>query len=104
MPGIKLNRKNVFLFAGCWMVFWIFGGFSRPENTLSATPGTFDSSVSEVWSYCFTMYLAGALSLSLVEHRIGQVEPVSIRVVYVLAGAGLMTGGLLWWYAARSAF
>jgi hypothetical protein len=50
------------------------------------------------------MYLAGALSLSMVEHRIGQVEPVSIRVVYVLAGAGLMTGGLLWWYAARSAF
>lgn len=104
VPRIKLSRRNVFLFAACWLVFWILGGFSWPENTLGATQSAHDSAVSEAWSYCIYLYLAGAVSLSLVEHKIGEIEPVSIRVVYALAGAGLMAGGLLWWYAAKSAF
>lgn len=103
-PGVRLGRKNLFLFAGCLLVFWILGGFSWPDNTMGAPRQAFDSNLSEAWSYCFLMYLAGAVSLSLVDHRIGLVEPVSIRIVYVLAGTGLMAGALLWWYAARSAF
>lgn len=104
VPTIKLSRKNVFLFAACWLAFWNLGGFSWPESTSGMARSAHDSAVSEAWSHCFFLYLAGAVSLSLVEHRIGLIEPVSIRVVYALAGAGLMAGGLLWWYAAKSAF
>jgi len=102
VPRIELTTEGIVRITGCWAVFWILGGFSWPDNTPLFVRESHDYHLLVGWLSSFIMYLFGSISFSLVEHRIGVVVPVSIKILYVLAGLGLMAGSLVWWHIVKS--
>jgi hypothetical protein len=102
MLRIETTPKALLRFTGCWAVFWILGGFSWPENTPLFAAESHDYHLLLGWICSFVMYLFGSICFSLVRHKVGMVEPVSMRIFYILAGLGLMAGGLAWWHIVKS--
>ena len=45
---------------------------------------------------CILMFVAGAVSISIVAHWVGNVESSNIRILYVIARILLMAVALVW--------
>ena len=102
-PRIRLSKGNVIIFTVAWAVYWALGGFSFPDKKAGVPDSVYFDSVSEVWLYSTAMYVLGSVSLGLVEHKVGFLVPVSIRVAYIAFGLLLMAGGIIWWNEFKAA-
>ena len=89
------------LLVGLLAVFWFLGGFEFPVPSENST---FDPSrLSKAWMATVLLFVAGAISASLIDHWAGNVEPSNIRSAYIVLGVLLMGGGLLWQNSLRAA-
>ncbi|HEY1049111.1 MAG TPA: hypothetical protein VGE39_05125 [Prosthecobacter sp.] len=79
---------------------WL-GGFTPPE----IPPGGIHqpSAVRKAWSYCMLLFVAGAVSVSLVEHTVGHMDPTNLRPAYVLLGVVLMAASITWLRSLKQA-
>lgn len=66
----------------CVLVFYYAGGFSLPANA--------------EWIRTSIVFLLGMVAVSVIDHRIGLMEPVNIRWIYLILGVALMSVSL-WW-------
>ena len=74
--------------------FAVFGGFQAPEvpkDGFHSAP-----QVRKAWSYCVVLFVAGAVSATLIDHTVGYMPPMSLRPGYILLGAVLMFAGGFW--------
>lgn len=79
----------------------LFIGFSPPE--VSADSGLNPRQVTKAWTYCMLLYLTGAVSASVVDHFVGNLDRSNLRLLYILLGAALMLGSSLWLRGLRTA-
>lgn len=79
--------------------FSLWGGFKAPE----VPPNSFhqQSRVNKGWGYCVLLFVVGAVSVSLVEHRVGLMDPTNLRPAYVLLGVVMMLAGVIWLRALK---
>lgn len=85
----------------CLAVFAWLGGFSRPEI---ADPSLMrPARVAKAWTYCILLFCMGAASVSIVDHFVGTMDRSNIRLVYIVIGAALMIGAVLWLRGLRAA-
>jgi hypothetical protein len=96
----NFSFTRLLLLAALIALFAWLGGFSQPSVGRN---GPFDSHrVSKAWNYCVLMFLAGAVSVSIVDHYVvGALDRTNLRLVYVLLGVVLMAGGLLWLHSLQ---
>lgn len=81
------------------LLFWLFGGFSIPAV---AAGGYADSHrIAKAWGYCVVMFVAGAGSVSIVDHYVGNIDRSSIRGLYIVLGVLLMVGSGIWIWVLR---
>lgn len=66
----------------CVMAYYLGGAFTLPADG--------------EWIRTSLVFGLGAIAVSLIDHRIGLMEPVNIRWIYMLLGLVLM-GVSLWW-------
>ena len=85
----------------CLAVFYFLGGFSAPQ--VSADGYHHSGPVGEAWIRCVMMFVAGAVAVSVVDHRVGLMDPTNLRILYVLLGLLLMGGAALWLNALKQA-
>ncbi len=76
--------------------FAALGGFTLPQISEDREVFHSPARVQKAWSYCVLMFVAGAISASLVDHTIGNLDPTNLRTAYILLGAGLMIAGYFW--------
>ncbi|MFT4550217.1 MAG: H+/Cl- antiporter ClcA [Verrucomicrobiales bacterium] len=88
-------------FVVCVAIFWILGGFEPLGSGLSED---FQPHVKmqKAWIYCIVAFLTGAVCVSFIEHKIGHVDPVNLRVAYIIFGVALMLLGILWHHSLVS--
>jgi hypothetical protein len=60
------------------------------------------SRTMKAWLYCTALFVVGAGMATVVEHRVGDLDPVSLRPMYILIGVLAMAGAGFWWYSARA--
>ena len=72
------------------MVFYFAGGFSVPE-------------INAAWYRTAIVFGVGAIAVSLIDHRIGLMEPTNIRWLYVIVGVALMAISTWWIQALKTA-
>lgn len=83
------------LLAVCLGLFAMAGGFFPPESHLGLEG--VPARAGRSWLICVAMFVAGAVSATLVDHQIGMMPPTSLRPVYVVGGILLM-GASAGWY------
>lgn len=81
--------------------FALWGGFSKPELSTGSRYDT--ARVNRAWIYCIALVVVGAAAVSIVDHYTGIMEPVNLRLLYILLGIGLMAAGILWLRAMKQA-
>ena len=90
----NFSLPRLLLLAGLIGFFWWLGGFTEPH--LGAR-GDYDlHRVSKAWAYCMLLFLWGAGCVSIVDHYVGNIERMNIRLIYIVLGMTLMIGSLLW--------
>ena len=95
----NLSPARLALFVVLLGGFAAMGGFSGPE-----LPEQFRAVRShQVWTYCVTMFVAGATCVSLVDHSMGTLDRTNLRFLYILLGIGLMAGGGWWLHVVKTA-
>lgn len=93
--------RRLLLLATLLGAFVWLGGFTPPE----VRPGGIHqpSAVRKAWSYCVLLFVAGAASVSLVEHTVGHMDPTNLRPVHVLLGVVPMAASVLWLRSLKQA-
>lgn len=76
-----------------------WGGFTAPA--VPADGFHSPAAVRKGWTYCILLFVAGAVSASLVEHRVGLMDPTNLRPAYVLLGMVLMVAAGVWLRALK---
>jgi hypothetical protein len=71
------------------VAFYFWGGFEILD-------GVSRRRLSRGWTTCILMFVAGAVSISIVDHWVGNVERSNIRIFYIIAGILLMAVALVW--------
>lgn len=101
--NFNFDFPRLLLLALCLGAFAILGGFSPPaldratQQTLSITNTT------DPWLKCVTLFIAGAVCVSLVDHRVGLMEPINLRPLYIVLGVIVMSASAAWLYAIKHA-
>lgn len=85
----------------CLGAFYAYGGFDSPVVPEEAYQ--VPAKVKQAWFKCVLMFVAGAVSVSLVDHHVGLFEPTNLRILYVIVGIVLMVGASLWLNALKTA-
>lgn len=92
---------RLLILAVCLAAFYFLGGLTPPK----VSPDGYHrpAKVRSAWVRCTAMFVVGAVSVSLVDHRVGLFEPTNLRILYVILGLVLMGGSLLWLNALKQA-
>lgn len=89
------------LLATCLGVLFLLGGFSAPD---AAEESFFQARrTQKAWFYCVVLFIGGAVSASLIDHRVGLMDPTNIRYLYILIGGILMVSSMLWLRSLKAA-
>ncbi len=83
------------IFVSLLIAFWFLGGFTPPA---SLNDGDFSGArhLGKSWGYCMILFVTGAISSTLVEHRAGNIDPTSLRAIYIVIGLICMAAALAW--------
>jgi hypothetical protein len=87
---ILIGLIGGYLLLGGWPARTLPDGRPVPSRTMKA------------WLYCTALFVVGAGMCTVVEQRIGDIDPVSLRPMYIIGGVLAMGGSLLWWYSVRA--
>ncbi len=97
---LNLDLRRLLVLAVLLGGFVLYGGFAPPD----VPEGYFDAvRIGKAWRYCVLLYLAGAVSVSIVDHMVGTLDRTNLRFLYVILGIGLMAFGVCWMHTLRSA-
>ena len=89
--------RRSLLLAALVGAFALWGGFSAPEVSEYHQ----SRHVHRAWFMCMALFVGGAVSVSVVEHRVGLMDPTNLRPAYVFIGVILMVAGILWLRALK---
>ena len=70
--------------------FWLIGGFDLSVTLPKGNPN------ARAMLYRIAMFVIGAGCMTIVEHEVGNLDRTSIRWLYILLGAILMTAAVTW--------
>lgn len=87
--SLNFSPLRLIILIVCAMVYYFCGGFSFPE-------------ADAAWIRTTLVFGVGAILVSIIDHRIGLMEPVNIRWVYMIVGAALMALSI-WWIQGMKA-
>lgn len=80
--------------AGFLAAFAYAGGFQQP---VLEADGIFDAQkIAKAWMGCVALFAVGAVSATIVDHFVGNLERSNLRFLYIIIGAVLMASGFLW--------
>jgi hypothetical protein len=78
-------------------IFAAVGGFTPPAVFFDIPR------VAKAWRYCVLMFISGAACVSVIDHFVGNLERMNIRLLYIIMGIVLMIVSYLWFSGLRSA-
>ena len=96
----RITVVRVAVFAALLVLFYFLGGFANPA-TLDPEGIFHTARLNRSWFYMIVMFIIGAGCVCFIEHTIGVVAPVSLKFLYVVIGAGLMIGAVMWGNTVR---
>lgn len=86
------SLRRSLLLAALVGAFVLLGGFSAPEVN-----EYYDASrVQRAWLLCMALFVGGAISVSVIEHTMGHMDPTNLRPAYVFIGVVLMGASVFW--------
>lgn len=91
------SLRRLLLLALLLSAFAFWGGFSAPEVSEYHQ----SQHVYEAWFMCMALFVGGAVSVSVIEHKMGHMDPTNLRPAYVFIGVVLMVAGVLWLRALK---
>lgn len=95
---LNLELRRLLLFVGLLGAFAFFGGFIPPD----VPEGYHDLiRVNKGWRNAVVLFLAGAVSVALIDHSVGTLDRTNLRVLYVILGLGLMLLGVILVHSVR---
>jgi hypothetical protein len=97
----NFSLRRLAILIACVGLFWLLGGFGLPGVAEAGYHSP--QRVTRAWFYCILMFLGGAVSVSVVDHHIGNLDRSSLRFLYVILGVLLMGGSYLWLRTLREA-
>jgi hypothetical protein len=93
--------RRLALLAACLGVFFTLGGINvpdAPEDKLFLSRRT-----QKAWFYCVVLFIGGAVSVSVIDHRVGLMDSTNLRLLYILVGGILTVSAILWLRSLKTA-
>ncbi|CAN5835680.1 hypothetical protein BH11VER1_BH11VER1_05150 [soil metagenome] len=112
MRSLTKDPMRWVLFAALLLLFAVAGGFERPSRSPGSTLKPIDiyrvddrvnREIAKTWIGCMALYIAGAVCATVVDDRLGYVEPMSFRAFWVIPGVLAMGVALAWHWMFRAA-
>ncbi len=82
--SLNFNIGRLAQLAACIALFVTFGGF--PDGAMSPF----------AWLRLFLIFVAGAVSFSIVDLEVGLMDRTNLRFAYLLGGGVLMIAAIVW--------
>ena len=100
MVDFNFSRSRLLILLLLLLSFAFLGGFTPPAipEDLMLNPAR----VRKAWIYCVMMFVAGACSVSIVDHFVGNIDRSNIRFLYVILGVILMVGSGVYIYTLKN--
>jgi peptidoglycan/LPS O-acetylase OafA/YrhL len=73
--------------------FWVLGGFDFPDEG--------SRRITRAWLYTVLMFGLGAVSATVVDHWIGNLDRSNLRWLYIVLGVLCMGGGLMYQHVLK---
>ncbi len=84
---------RIAILAGLLAGFWLLGGFEFP--------GTGHRHLTRAWLYAVLLFSLGAVSMTVVDHWVGNLDRSNLRWLYVALGILCMGGGLMYQHVLK---
>ena len=92
--SVTITPLRLALLAACLGAYWFLGGFTPPESQLGLE--RIHPKSQRAWLFCILAFTAGAVSVSVIDHSVGHIDPTNLRFAYILFGIALMALAILW--------
>jgi len=96
-PTINITPRRSAIFLGSWVLAYCAGFPSRPDTILNIDTDSISYSLGEAEGYIIAAFIIGSVMLSFVDHKVGAIEPVNLRIAYVIVGGFLTIISVLTW-------
>ena len=93
---------KVIVFMAILTAFYVAGGLNAPD--VHSLFGRERGRVITTWLVSVALFGGGAATAVFGDRKVGDLAPVSMRALYVLAGTVAMIAAGLWCYAIKSTF
>ena len=101
--NFNFDLSRLLLLALCLGAFAALGGFSPRALDRSGQQALAITNTTDPWLKCVTLFIAGAVCVSLVDHRVGLMEPTNLRPLYIVLGVIVMAAAIAWQHAIKHA-
>lgn len=98
---LNFDFRRLLILVACLAGFALMGGFSKPEIRQDGMHHS--TQVHKAWFYCVILFVAGAVSVSVVDHSIGYMDPTNLRPAYIFLGIVLMIASFVWLRSLKQA-
>lgn len=92
--SVTITPLRLALLIACLATYGFLGGFTPLGTQLEGD--RIHPKSHKAWLYCIVAFTAGALSVSVIDHSVGHVDPTNLRFAYIVFGIALMALGILW--------
>ena len=92
--SVTITPLRLALLVACLVTFWVLGGFTPIDSHLEA--GRPSAKAHKAWFYCILAFVTGAICVSVIDHKVGLIDPTNLRFAYIIGGIALMILGILW--------
>ena len=92
---LNFSLVRLIILVAALLVFSLFQGFSPPnvEHTESLAD---ENAIKRAWIISLALFFVGAIAVSVIDHRVGLLDPTNLRLLYVVVGAALMIFSIYW--------
>lgn len=90
---LNFSLPRTLVFVGCLVALWYLGGYRYPLQPEALVNGR---TAGQSWMLAHLLYLVGAGSFALIDQRVGPEKEINLRLVYLVAGIGMMTASVIW--------
>ena len=96
-PTVNISPVRLAIFVGSWAVAYFLGFFTRPEHILGIDSDSLWYSFGEAEGSMLIGFIVGSIMFSFVDHKIGDMDPINLRIAYVIVGLFLMCSTVYFW-------
>jgi len=92
---LNFSLIRLIILVAALLVFSLFEGFSPPDVEHAESLAD-ENAIKRAWFISLGLFFLGAVAVSIIDHKVGLLDPTNLRLLYVVVGVALMIFSIYW--------